>query len=93
MLGKIRFSRIKSLVLLGGFTINLIGLILTVENLYEHKNFLILKVTEKISKSVEKTERRNLKLILFNLSSLPEMTAGGYFDVSKKTLTSMLSVR
>ena len=77
----------------GGFTINLIGLIMTVENLYEHKNFMILKVTEKLSKSVDKAERHKWKLILFNLSTLPEMSAGGYFNVSKKTLTSMVSVR
>ena len=81
------------MLVVGGFTINLIGLIITVENLYEHKNFLILKVTEKLSQSLDKAERQKWKLILFNLSTLPEMSAGGYFDVSKKTLTSMVSVR
>ena len=41
----------------------------------------------------DKRERRQLKSLIMSASELRPLSANGYFDISRETLTSMTSVR
>ena len=65
----------------------------SVEVLYDHTQQLEGRVRSTLGGSTIKEERQRLKQQLLELSSLKPLSANGYFNVSKGTLTSMLSVR
>ena len=77
----------------GSFTIHILSLVFSVEGLYDHTQQLQTKVRNTLGGSSDKEQRQKLKLQLLELSSLKQLSAKGYFSVSKETLTSMLSVR
>ena len=77
----------------GSFTIHILSLVFVVEGLYDHIHQLQNKVRNTLGDSSHKEQRQKLKLQLLELSSLKQLSAKGYFSVSKETLTSMLSVR
>ena len=69
------------------------ALTFTVESAYDSVQDLILEKEEKLQGLLGKSERQKLKYDIRRLSKLEPMTGGGYFTISKSTLTSMLSVR
>ena len=69
------------------------ALTFTVESAYDSVQDLILEKEEKLQGLIGKSERQKLKYDIRRLSKLEPMTGGGYFTISKSTLTSMLSVR
>ena len=77
----------------GSFSIHILSLVFSVEGLYDHTQQLQTKVRNTLGGSSDKEQRQKLKLQLLELSSLKQLSAKGYFSVSKETLTSMLSVR
>ena len=79
--------------MLGSNILNLLALTLTVESAFHSVQILITRKEEKLLRTTEKSERQKLKYEIGNLSKLQPMTGGGYFQISKSTLTSMLSVR
>ena len=71
----------------------LMALTLTVESAYDSVQSLLGRTEEKLLRTTEKSERQKLKYEIRKLSKLQPMTGGGFFTISKSTLTSMLSVR
>ena len=71
----------------------MLSLVFSVEALYEHIQQLESRVRATLGGSTMKEERQKFKQHLLELSSLKPLSAKGYFNVSKETLTSMLSVR
>ena len=69
------------------------ALTLTVESAYEAVGNLLERTEERLLRTREKSERQKLKYEMRRLSKLEPMTGGGFFQISKSTLTSMLSVR
>ena len=65
----------------------------TVEAIFEHCQNLQDEVRKALNKTAEKAERIKLKSISMKLSTMKPMNAKGYFEISKGTITSMLSVR
>ena len=73
--------------------LNLVALTLTVESAYDSVKNLMRRTEERLLRTREKSERQKLKYEIRKLSKLEPMTGGGFFQISKSTLTSMLSVR
>ena len=71
----------------------LVALTLTVESAYDSVQSLLGRTEEKLLRTTERSERQKLKYEIRKLSKLQPMTGGGFFTISKSTLTSMLSVR
>ena len=71
----------------------LVALTLTVESAYDSVQNLLERTEEKLLRTRDKSQRQNLKYEIRKLSKLEPMTGGGFFTISKSTLTSMLSVR
>ena len=71
----------------------LLALTLTVESAYDSVQSLLERTEEKLLRTTERSERQKLKYEIRKLSKLQPMTGGGFFTISKSTLTSMLSVR
>ena len=69
------------------------GLTLTVESAYNSVQDVLRRREEKLLRTTQKLERQQLKFEIRKLSQLEPMTGGGFFQISKSTLTSMLSVR
>ena len=51
------------------------------------------KIRDNLLKTHEKAQRQNFKYLLEDFKCLEPLNAFGYFEISKNTLTSMLSVR
>ena len=51
------------------------------------------ELEDKLEAETRREERRKMKHLLRKVSALTPMTALGYFEMSKQTLVSMLSVR
>ena len=77
----------------GSHILNLVALTFTVESAYDSVQNLLERTEERLLRTREKSERQQLKYEIRKLSKLEPMTGGGYFQISKSTLTSMLSVR
>ena len=77
----------------GSHILNLVALTFTVESAYDSVQNLLERTEERLLRTREKSEREKLKYEIRKLSKLEPMTGGGYFQISKSTLTSMLSVR
>ena len=71
----------------------LIALTFTVESAYDSVQNLLERTEERLLRTREKSERQKLKYEIRKLSKLEPMTGGGFFQISKSTLTSMFSVR
>ena len=69
------------------------GLILTLDTVYKDFEKCKNAVEEQLCKEDNKVERRQMKMLLHKLTFFKPMTAKGYFNVTKDTLVSMLSVR
>ena len=69
------------------------ALTFTVESAYDSIQNLLERTEERLFRTREKSERQKLKYEIRKLSKLEPMTGGGFFQISKSTLTSMLSVR
>ena len=69
------------------------GLTFTVESAFKSVQNLLRRTEERLLRTREKSERQQLKYEIRKLSKLEPMTGGGFFTISKSTLTSMLSVR
>ena len=72
---------------------SLAALTFTVESALDSVGNLIERTEERLLRTREKSERQKLKYEMRKLSKLQPMTGGGFFQISKSTLTSMLSVR
>ena len=66
---------------------------LTFDSVYEHFEDMKCKFEKKLEECDDKGERRKTKSALIKLSSVKPFTAKGYFEISKQTITSMMSVR
>ena len=71
----------------------LVALTNTVESAYDSVQNLLEGTEERLLRTRDKSERQKLKYEIRKLSKLQPMTGGGFFTISKSTLTSMLSVR
>ena len=87
------FVFLSSKILSGSYILNLVALAFTVESAYDSVKNLMRRTEERLLRTREKSERRKLKYEIRKLSKLEPMTGGGFFQISKSTLTSMLSVR
>ena len=63
------------------------------DSAYESLQVVKMKIQENLMITFEKSERQELKFLLETVKALRPMNACGYFEISKSTLTSMLSVR
>ena len=73
--------------------LNLVGLTFTVESAFHSVQNLLRRTEERLQRTSDKSKRQKLKAEIRKLSKLEPMTGGGFFTISKSTLTSMLSVR
>ena len=80
-------------VFLGTFLVSMTTLTLTAESSYDSVQNVLERTEERLLRTREKSERQKLKYEIRKLSKLEPMTGGGFFQISKSTLTSMLSVR
>ena len=69
------------------------ALTFTIESAFHSVQNLLRRTEERLVRTREKSERQKLKYEIKKLSKLEPMTGGGFFQISKSTLTSMLSVR
>ena len=72
---------------------NLLAVTGSVEAGYETIDEISVEARRRLDLSDDKKERRQLKTLIMNVSSLKPLSANGYFDISRETLTSMTSVR
>ena len=72
---------------------NLFAVTGSVEAGYETIDEISVEARRRLDLSDDKKERRQLKTLIMNVSSLKPLSANGYFDISRETLTSMTSVR
>ena len=79
--------------MIGCNILNLVALTFTVESAHDSIQNLLRKSEERLLRTREKSERQKLKYELRKLSKLELMNGGGFFEISKSTLTSMLSIR
>ena len=77
----------------GSHILNLVAVTFTVESAFDSVGKLLERTEERLLRTREKSERQKLKYEMRKLSKLEPMTGGGFFQISKSTLTSMLSVR
>ena len=77
----------------GGQVLSLVALTFTVESALDSVGNLLERTEERLLRTREKSERQKLKYEMRKLSKLQPMTGGGFFQITKSTLTSMLSVR
>ena len=80
-------------LLSGSQNTTVIAVTLAVESAFDSVQNLIERSEERLLRTREKSERQKLKYEIRKLSKLERMTGGGFFEISKSTLTSMLSVR
>ena len=74
-------------------TINLISLTEAVDSAFKETQFLRKEIHDRLLHSTNEEERRKLEYLKNNADMIRPMNAAGYFEISKNTLTSMLSVR
>ena len=79
--------------MIGCNILNLVALTFTVESAHDSIQNLLRKSEERLLRTREKSERQKLKYETRKLSKLELMNGGGFFEISKSTLTSMLSIR
>ena len=79
--------------MIGCNILNLVALTFTVESAHDTIQNLLRKSEERLLRTREKSERQKLKYETRKLSKLELMNGGGFFEISKSTLTSMLSIR
>ena len=80
-------------LLSGSQNTTVIAVTLAVESAFDSVQNLIERSEERLLRTREKSERQKLKYEIRKLSKLERMTGGGFFEISKSTLTSMVSVR
>ena len=65
----------------------------SVETGYDTIEEISTKAMKMLDVTEDKRERRQLKTLIMRASSVKPLSANGYFDISRETLTSMTSVR
>ena len=84
---------VAALTQIGGNIFCLITLTGCLDEAYQCLQDMKRQAQDNILASIEKKERQQLKYIIQRIESTRPMTARGYFEIDKTTLTSMLSVR
>ena len=80
-------------ICIGGLALNIVALSESVEAAFDEIQGFREKIMERLRKTQIKEESEDLKYCKSSIKLLRPMSAGGYFDIGKSTLTSMLSVR
>ena len=75
------------------FIINLYSLADSIDNSYSAAKDKQIKIQKILSVTKNPEERHNLEYLMKRLELLRPMSACGFFEIDKSTLTSMLSVR
>ena len=78
---------------MAGMILNVMIVTAAIDYSFESLQIVKGKIQENLEVSFDKSERKKLKKLLENVKSLRPMSACGYFEISKSTLTSMLEVR
>ena len=73
--------------------LNLLAVTSSVEAGYDIVEIIRTDARKRLDQTEDKTERRQLKTLIMSVSSLRPLSANGYFEISRETLTSMTSVR
>ena len=73
--------------------LNLLAVTSSVEAGYDEVDIIRTDARKRLDRTEDKRERRQLKTLIMSTSSLRPLSANGYFDISRETLTSMMSVR
>ena len=73
--------------------LNLFAVTSSVEAGYGAVEEICTNARKRLDVTEDKRERRRLKTLIMRASSLKPLSANGYFDISRETLTSMTSVR
>ena len=76
-----------------GVMINLTSLTETVDSCFKAIQGIRKEIQEKLLQCVEENERQKLQYLLQRVEMIGPMSAGGYFEITKSSLISMLSVR
>ena len=76
-----------------GITMNLTSLTEEVDSCFKAIQEIRRELHEKLLLCVEDKERQKLQYLLHRVEVLGPMSAGGYFEITKSSLISMLSVR
>ena len=76
-----------------GLMINLTSLTETVDSCFKAILGIRKEIQEKLLQCVEENERQKLQYLLQRVEMIGPMSAGGYFEITKSSLISMLSVR
>ena len=84
---------VAALTQIGGNIFCLITVTGCLDEAYQCLQDMKRQAQDNILASIEKKERQQLKYIIQRIESTRPMTARGYFEIDKTTLTSMLSVR
>ena len=87
------FQSSRPLIISVGFWVNLEVLTGLTETAFEALQEMKNNFHENFLQSTSETERQKYQYIIMSLSEAKPMTASGYFEVSRGTLTSMISVR
>ena len=81
------------ILMIVSMVLNVTDLTIALDSAYESLQVVKMKIQENLMITFEKSERQELKFLLETVKALRPMNACGYFEISKSTLTSMLSVR
>ena len=81
------------LLMFCGKITHILGITFTLDMLYDDFEKCKNVIEDKLDIEDNKEERRQMKMLLHKLTSLKPMSAKGYFNITKETLVSMLSVR
>ena len=73
--------------------LNLLAVTSSVEAGYDIIEEIHTKARKMLDVAEDRKERRQLKTLIMSASSVRPLSANGYFDISRETLTSMTSVR
>ena len=90
---KIFLKLLGNIFLTISMILNVMNLTSALDSVYESVQSVKMKLQETLMVIYEKPERQQLKFLIEKIKSLTPMNACGYFEISKSTLTSMLSVR
>ena len=87
------FQLIGVIICIGGLALNIIALAESVEATFDEIQNYKEKIMQKFRNAKNKEEIEDLKYCKSAIKLLKPMSAAGYFEIGKSTLTSMLSVR
>ena len=83
----------SSLLNIFSFLANLMYLTEAVDDAFEETQFLRSEIHERLHEATDENEVKDLEYLKNQSEMIRPMSAAGYFEINKNTLTSMLSVR